>query len=217
MNQPVSLDVLTKMNPQKSKYPLDGLPPQAKREAYKFACDTRKFEIELYWKRATYFWGFIIIAFSGYGVSLEAFGFGHEYTFSISLIGLVFSLCWYYVNRASKFWQINWETHIDKLEDEIAGPIYKSPLNPKDFPFHRLKGAYAYSVSGINQILSLFVSTIWIYNVFRNMSEFLDLREWFHNMNHWMLFVICLGFLVYISFFCKTNFKDTVERSFYAR
>ena len=31
-----------------------------------FAADIRKFEIELYWKRATYYWTFIAAAFAGY-------------------------------------------------------------------------------------------------------------------------------------------------------
>ncbi|QWF70402.1 hypothetical protein KEF85_13820 [Methylomonas paludis] len=32
------------------------------------ALDTRKFEIELYWKRATYFWTFIGVIFGGYAL-----------------------------------------------------------------------------------------------------------------------------------------------------
>jgi len=31
------------------------------KEAYNVALDIRKFEIDLYWKRATYFWGFLVI------------------------------------------------------------------------------------------------------------------------------------------------------------
>jgi hypothetical protein len=37
-------------------------------EALKYAHDIRKFEIELYWKRAAYFWTFIGAAFAGYFV-----------------------------------------------------------------------------------------------------------------------------------------------------
>lgn len=35
-------------------------------KAYERACDTRKFEIELYWKRATYFWAFITTIYVAY-------------------------------------------------------------------------------------------------------------------------------------------------------
>lgn len=37
-------------------------------KALELALDIRKFEIELYWKRATYFWTFIAAAFGGYAV-----------------------------------------------------------------------------------------------------------------------------------------------------
>ena len=36
-------------------------------EALKAALDIRKFEIELYWKRAAYFWTLIAASFAGYG------------------------------------------------------------------------------------------------------------------------------------------------------
>jgi len=34
--------------------------------AWEKAWETRTFEIEMYWKRATYFWAFIASAFAGY-------------------------------------------------------------------------------------------------------------------------------------------------------
>lgn len=34
--------------------------------AFDQVSDIRKFEIELYWKRATYFWALIAVAFAGY-------------------------------------------------------------------------------------------------------------------------------------------------------
>ncbi|MCM3904811.1 MAG: hypothetical protein ND866_24200 [Pyrinomonadaceae bacterium] len=40
-------------------------PVKAER-AFNKAWETRNFEIELYWKRATYFWAFIASAFVGY-------------------------------------------------------------------------------------------------------------------------------------------------------
>ena len=39
--------------------------------ALAYALDIRKFEIELYWKRATYFWGFIAAAFAGYALTYK--------------------------------------------------------------------------------------------------------------------------------------------------
>ncbi|MBV5304022.1 MAG: hypothetical protein JZU70_07475 [Chlorobium sp.] len=52
-----------------------GIDPENKskvKKALKHALDIRKFEIELYWKRATYFWALIVVAFTGYFAILGA-------------------------------------------------------------------------------------------------------------------------------------------------
>ena len=41
------------------------------KEAYKVALDTRKFEIDMYWRRATYFWAFIVAIFVAYFAAKE--------------------------------------------------------------------------------------------------------------------------------------------------
>lgn len=40
--------------------------------ALEHARDNRKFEIELYWKRASYFWGLITATFAGYFAILSS-------------------------------------------------------------------------------------------------------------------------------------------------
>lgn len=130
--------------------------------ALAYATDIRKFEIELYWKRATYFWTFIGAAFAGYALTYKA-SIDHEPWLSMlfSSLGIVFSFAWYLVNRGSKFWQNNWERHVDLLEDLTLGPLYKviatdtSSRNPLTAPG-------AFSVTKINQLLSIFVTTIWL-------------------------------------------------------
>lgn len=129
--------------------------------ALAYATDIRKFEIELYWKRATYFWAFIGAAFAGYALTYKASA-EHEPWLSLlfSSLGLVFAFAWYLVNRGSKFWQNNWERHVDLLEDMTLGPLYKiiatdtSSQNPLTAPG-------AFSVTKINQVLSVFVILVW--------------------------------------------------------
>jgi hypothetical protein len=132
-------------------------------EAWRTAMDVRKFEIELYWKRATYFWTFIGLALAGYGAiltskqdSLSA-SMRSDVLFGIANVGLVFSIAWYFVNRGSKFWQKNWEFQVDILESKVIGPLYKTVFADKDTHFLDLTSAYPFSVSNINHILSLFV------------------------------------------------------------
>ena len=85
-------------------------PADVRKEALKTALDTRKFEIELYWKRATYFWAFIVASLTAYFVLLNSSNFSKVsgFTIVISAIGFFFSLGWYCVNRGSKHWQENW-------------------------------------------------------------------------------------------------------------
>ena len=92
--------------------------------ALKYAHEIRKFEIDLYWKRATYFWTAIGVAFAAYFVSRSNLANNPDSGLLLSCIGLVFSLAWYFVNRGSKYWQDTWEQHVDLLENEISGPLY---------------------------------------------------------------------------------------------
>lgn len=96
---------------------------QLRAEALKYALDIRKFEIELYWKRAAYFWTLIAAAFAGYFALRSAEKLREGPLFLVTCLGLVLSVAWYLVNRGSKFWQENWERHVDILEDEIIGPL----------------------------------------------------------------------------------------------
>jgi hypothetical protein len=134
--------------------------PRAKALAY--ALDIRKFEIELYWKRAGYFWTLIAVSFAGFvalKTTKEPTPVG--LTFLVSCIGLVLSVGWYLVNRGSKYWQENWERHVDVLETRVIGPLYKTTLAKEEFAWMKFWAAYPYSVSNINQLISLFVVLVW--------------------------------------------------------
>jgi hypothetical protein len=153
-------------------YGVSKLPKTDVEKALTLAHEIRRFEIELYWKRATYFWTFIAIALAGYVTVLDAkdpppFGKGDP-LLTCSCVGIVFSVAWYFVNRASKYWQENWEKHVDLLEDAVMGPVYKTVLSDEklwsdDAPrFWPPWGPYPFSVSKINQILSLFVVALFL-------------------------------------------------------
>lgn len=139
-------------------------------EAYKVALDTRKFEIELYWKRATYFWTFIAAAFAAYGL-IEKIGSApdrHFLQFLTSCLGFMLSLAWLLANRGSKQWQENWEHHVDHLEDSVTGPLFKvtlfraPPSGWREKFDYFFMGPGRYSVSKINQLISSYIMLIWI-------------------------------------------------------
>lgn len=143
--------------------------PKKTEAALEHALDIRKFEIGLYWQRATYFWALIAVTFAGYFAVLAAEHMSAiDKTFNafvIACVGLIFSLSWFLANRGSKYWQENWENHVDMLEDGITGPLYKTILHrPKNANLlsRAIEGPAPFSVSQINQWVSLFTLLIWL-------------------------------------------------------
>jgi hypothetical protein len=150
----------------KQAFGIDPISHPRRSKALELALDIRKFEITLYWQRATYFWALIAAAFAGYFAILaaEKMHDAHFNAFVVACIGFVFSLAWFLANRGSKFWQENWENHVDMLEDDASGPLYKTVLQEKQ-QASRIErfvdGPLPISVSRVNQWVSLFTVLIW--------------------------------------------------------
>lgn len=145
--------------------------------ALDYALDIRKFEIELYWKRATYFWALIAVAFAGFFAVLasEKIDERELYSFIVGCVGFVFSWSWFLVNRGSKYWQENWENHVNMLEDTVIGPLYKTRLQrPKDDDIieRLITGPAQLSVSKINQWVSFFTLIVWVILVYSTLPPF---------------------------------------------
>ncbi len=138
--------------------------PDRQAKALAQALDIRNFEIELYWKRTTYFWTLNAAALAGFFALADADAVrALDAQFIVSCLGFVLSLGWYLATRGSKFWQENWERHVDLLEDSVMGPLYKTSLDPKSAGFWELLGPYSISTSKVNQALSLYMLLVWIY------------------------------------------------------
>jgi hypothetical protein len=144
------------------------------REALAQAHDIRKFEIELYWKRASYFWTIIAVAFAGFFSTSQTADISNSY--AIACLGFIVSLGWYQVNRASSAWQRNWEIHVDLLEDGVTGPLHKAIMNRRSYPFWDLAGPYAYSPSRLNAIMSLVVVGAWLILLVRSIARTIQNR-----------------------------------------
>lgn len=150
--------------------------------ALRNALDIRKFEIELYWKRASYFWTFIAAALAAYGMIQASSNIDNDVKSDLSVylccLGIIFSFGWYCVNRGSKRWQENWENHVDLLEDDINGPLYKVVLSrEKPKTMHGkirviLTGPADWSVSKINLLISIYVTLFWVFLLARELLPF---------------------------------------------
>lgn len=134
-----------------------------RRQALDRAWSVRNFEIDLYWKRSLYFWGFQVAFLAGGGV---AFGMLNEadrqvepfllaFGALLSLLGCISATLWAALERGSKDWQDNWERHIDLLEEEFTGAIYKTYVVPAD------KNGRSFSVSKLNSWMTLATAGFW--------------------------------------------------------
>ena len=147
-------------------------------KALEIALDTRKFEIELYWKRTAYFVLFISAVFIGYYKIIQTkdsiIGIYQKEWLLLFLAALDFllSLLWYMANRGSKFWQENWEAHIEDLSIELGKPIFgiiknneHTICNPNQF-----NKSYPFSVSKVNQMVSLIITFSWLIILLKEMG-----------------------------------------------
>ena len=175
------------------------------------ALDIRKFEIELYWKRAGYFWVFIATVFTSYFVVVSGDKTENDLSIILSALGLFLSLCWFFVNKASKYWQENWEKHVDLLEDNYIGPLYKTTLvsDTKLYEeFIRPLKPSKYSVSKINQLLSFSIVLVWIYILLRNVSETFGFYELFSRFNYVVILLFFIVLIICLVKCCKSSDKN---------
>ncbi|WNY81904.1 hypothetical protein NNQ28_16475 [Cronobacter dublinensis] len=173
------------------------------------AHEIRKFEIELYWKRTAYFWTIIAAIFAGFLLMASKKAeteLNSAYLSLIAFTGFVFSYAWFLVNKGSKFWQENWEYHIDCLENQVTGPLYKTVLYKKDnIDARKMKwknyilSSESISVSKVNQFIALFTMFVWA-------SLFLSTIATF-----WGTIFSSIAMLIFIGFVynnCKTDLSD---------
>jgi hypothetical protein len=132
------------------------------------ASDIRKFEIELFWRRSLFFWGFLSAAFVAYGAlltrsshqTMPASQSDTDIIFVISCFGVICSLAWTLVNRGSKYWQEVWEQKLENVQEEVLGQDLFSRKEPTKGT--SWWGARRYSVSKLAIALSDFVVLVWL-------------------------------------------------------
>ena len=199
-NEPVQVDEYESNFGTKNKMHIKERSIEVAEAALDRAWKNRDFEIELYWKRAAYFWTFIGVAFVGYTaiVTSETISkSSYQLEFLVTCLGFFSTLIWLLANEGSKKWQENWEYHIEMLENLITGPLYKT-----------VKSGPKFSVSRLNKLLNQFILLIWfllgLNYFFRNKlyipSENVDVSSW-------IIFIFTCIFSI-CALFIKTRTKD---------
>ena len=148
----------------------DGNTDAARCAALSRAHELRMFEIENYWKRATYFWAFQVAAFALLGlIWQEVAKASPELDRNALLIpaglGAITAQVGLLTARGSKFWQANWESHVDALEGDFEGRLTQVVF---------VKGREQFSVSRVNERL-LWILTIGWFLLFAFIASRIDL------------------------------------------
>jgi len=141
-------------------------------ELLRYAAETRRFEIERFWQRSLFFWGFIGAAFVAYA-ALSKNNSDPSLPLAIACFGAVSSLAWTLQNRGGKYWQEAWENKVRLVEYEVLGARLFSNQEPVDkhFPW----GACRYSVSKMAIALSDFTVLVWGFLIWKSHP-----RPYFH-------------------------------------
>ncbi len=172
----------------------DGVDPMAKPpsekprlvEAYEKAHEVRQFEIELYWKRALYFWGFetVFILAASNLFRMRKLADAFPYLLAVSIVAFVFTWLWGRALKGSKQWQENWELHIDLLENGVSGNLYKTvlykPNHLSDF----------YSVSKVNEAMNELLQAMWAGVALQSIIKIRDVN--FSQLGIGDVFLVCV-------------------------
>lgn len=177
-------------------------------EAYKIAIATRNFEIDLYWKRSLFFWGFIATAALGYGSSILAEPAKQNPGFAllIACFGLICSVCWSLVNRGSKYWQEHWERKVTDFEEKLGSlELFRAEDKLDDSKSYWL-GARKYSVSRIAIALSDFSVLLWLGLIVNHSLSYFS--NHIYLSSDAKIFLAILGTFIYLAlilFVCKSK------------
>jgi hypothetical protein len=155
-----------------AKLDVSGASLEQKKEILKYATETRRFEIERFWQRSLFFWGFIGAAFVAYA-ALAKDNVDPLLSLSIACFGGVSSVAWTLQNRGSKYWQEAWEDKIRAVEIDVLGVPLFSNIEP--VRNRHIWGALRYSVSKLAIALSDFTAIVWGFLVWKSHP-----RQYFH-------------------------------------
>jgi hypothetical protein len=117
-------------------------PSASHKAALSRAHELRKFEIENYWKRSSYFWGFQLVSFAALALTAKDGNFHPPLVIMVAVLGALAALTGILTARGSKFWQANWEAHVDFLEPDVEGQLHTTAL---------AESSLQYSVSRVNE------------------------------------------------------------------
>lgn len=129
-------------------------------EKFDVSLRTRNFEIDLFWKRSLFFWGFIAAAFIGYARLAGEHSFP---SLVLAGFGLICSLVWTLANRGSKFWATVWEEKVCSFQKGALGEeLFKDRQKLQEESHFPWWGPVRFGVSRLAIALSDYVCLLWL-------------------------------------------------------
>jgi hypothetical protein len=98
-----------------------------KKRILALAAEVRKFEIERFWARSIFFWGFIAAAFVAYAQLYNKDA--KDSALIVACFGFVCSIAWTLANRGGKYWQEAWEQKVRSAEVPACWRSCREPPN----------------------------------------------------------------------------------------
>ncbi len=192
--------------------------------AFNTALEARKLELQLFWTRSLFFWGFIAVTFAAYGKL-------HQDLSNLSVIaacfGLVCSFAWSLSNRGNKFWYESWETKVKDIEKRVtgkimfAGPAEVSPdkkivsdlkwwknivpaLGRKEIRYRFFEGK-RFSVSRLAIAMSDYTVFIWLFLIAMEIYKLLNQSP----LDKSFIISVVL-FLIFSLAFCRIMYRSSL-------
>jgi hypothetical protein len=177
-------------------------------KAFDVSVDTRKLEIQLFWSRSLFFWGFISAAFVGYAAlrRIES-----DLSLIVACFGFVCSVAWSLVNRGSKYWQESWESKVERLEPSVTGPLFAC-----EEPEQLRKGCWLrgrrYSVSKLAIGLSDYAVFLWAAIIAWDLARIFvppHVLPWLRQAGVIVFVAISIGFMLLLLIYGRTSPRNT--------
>jgi hypothetical protein len=193
-------------------------------ELYKIITDTRKFEIENFWKRILYFWSTITLIFGGY--MLVNNKDNKDFLIFISYLGFLYCIIFSFSLRGSKYWQEHWELLAIKYEKVFGFKLFRWTLlkeirkkyNDQLFLFK----PFRFSVSKITFLISDITLIFWLFLIIRDISYILkenllkfDFGAQNAKIDFYTIAVIIIPIIIilYLYILIKNNFDNYIKES----
>jgi hypothetical protein len=185
-------------------------------DIYKILIDTRKFEIDNFWKRTVFFWGTIAILLAGYFNAKNS----EHFLIFVSYIGLFYNLIFSFSLRGSKYWQEHWEQASLSYERALKIRLFRWKLTNRiqeetSHEFFLLR-PYRFSVSKLTMILSDITLTLWFILIAKDIS-FLLRNNFLHfdfalknNIDYFTIavFIIPTIYFIYLGIFLHGSWTN---------